>query len=71
MRVYIAGNMVFDDLIGHYWMFSGNKTALFCFVLRCSVCDIELTSREPFLYPSACWPQQLPHKYAGETELDR
>lgn len=28
----IAGNIVFDDLIGDYWMFSGNNIVLF-FVL--------------------------------------
>ncbi len=32
MRGYIAGNRVFDDLIGYYWMFSGNNIERF-FVL--------------------------------------
>lgn len=34
VRGCIAGNRVFDDLIGYYWMFLGNNVVLF-FCLFC------------------------------------
>lgn len=35
------------------------------------MCDIESTSRKPFLHPSACWPQQLLHTYTRGIAMDR
>lgn len=59
MQFYVSGDMVFDELIGSDWMFSGNDVVLFLFVSGCSVCVLLSCLH---LHPSACWLQYLLHE---------